>query len=194
VGVACCFAGPVDDGARVLAPLKRFGPPAVDLCVPKPFVEHQQTFDRAYRHGCWYYIKACDVAELTDGIVDITLEHAWQISSPITSIALWQMGGAVARVDEAETAFGGRRAAFTFNINGNSVTADGFDQQRAWARALWQALAPWHTSVYVNFLMDDGPPRIADAYGDARLDRLKALKRTYDPENVFRGNQNILPG
>lgn len=193
VGVASCFAGPVEDGARVLGPLKAFGPPALDLCQPKPFVTHQQTFDQAYRHGCWYYIKACDIAELTDGVIDTAIEHAWRISSPITSVALWQMGGAVARVGEADTAFGGRRAAFTFNINGNSASAEGFDEEREWARALWEALAPWHTSVYVNFLMDDGQSRLAEAYGGSKLDRLKALKRTYDPENVFRGNQNIAP-
>jgi hypothetical protein len=193
VAVVCCFAGAIDDGERVLAPLKAVGPPALDMCIPKPFITHQQTFDRAYRHGCWYYIKACDVAELSDGVIETALEFAWRISSPITSAALWQMGGAVARVGDDETAFGGRRAAFTFNINGNSETAEGFDEQRDWARAFWTALSPWHTSVYVNFLMDDGRERIAEAYGGSTLDRLKALKRAYDPENVFRGNQNIGP-
>jgi hypothetical protein len=193
VGVASCFAGSIEDGARALAPLKAFGPPALDLCVPKRFVDHQQTFDQAYRHGCWYYIKACDVASLTDGIVDTAIDHAWRITSPITSVALWQMGGAVSRVGENETPFGGRGAAFTFNINGNSETADGFDEQRAWARGLWQALGPWHTSVYVNFLMDDGDQRIAEAYGESKLDRLRAVKQKWDPANVFRGNQNIRP-
>lgn len=193
IGVVCCYAGPVEQGERTLAPLKAFGPPALDLCRPKPFVDHQQAFDRAYRHGCWYYIKACDVAELNDGVIDIVIDFAWRISSPITSVALWQMGGAVARVDEDATAFGSRSAAYTFNINGNSETADGFDEQRDWARAFWAALAPWHTSVYVNFLMDDGAERLGQAYGAARLARLRALKRRYDPHNVFRGNQNITP-
>ena len=193
VGVACCYAGSIQDGDRVLAPLKAFGPPALDMCVPKSFINHQQTFDRSFRHGCWYYIKACDVAELSDGVIDTSIEHASRISSAITSVALWQMGGAVARVGEDDTPFGGRVAGYTFNINGNSETSDGFDEQREWARAFWKALMPWHTSVYVNFLMDDSQHRIAQAYGGSKLDRLKAVKRTYDPENVFRGNQNIRP-
>jgi FAD/FMN-containing dehydrogenase len=193
VGVVCCYAGSIEEGERTLAPLKAFGPPTLDMCVPKLFVDHQQAFDRSYRHGCWYYIKACDVAELSDSVVDTAIDFAWRISSSITSVALWQMGGAVARVDEDGAAFGGRGAAYTFNINGNSETADGFDEQREWARAFWTALAPWHTSVYVNFLMDDGDDRIRQAYGANRLARLKALKRVYDPNNVFRGNQNISP-
>ena len=116
-----------------------------------------------------------------------------RIVSPITSVALWQMGGAVARVDEAATAFNGRGAAFTFNINGNSTSAEGFEAEREWARAYWSALEPHHTSVYVNFLMDEGEQRIRQAYGDAKYERLKALKRTYDPTNLFRLNQNIPP-
>jgi FAD/FMN-containing dehydrogenase len=193
VGVVCCYAGSIEEGERALAPLKAFGPPTLDLCTPKPFVDHQQAFDRSYRHGCWYYVKACDVAELSDGVIDTAIEFASRISSPITSVAFWQMGGAVARVDEANTAFGGRGAAYTVNINGNSETADDFDEQREWARAFWAALSPWHSSVYVNFLMDDGDDRIRQAYGSARLARLTSLKRRYDPHNVFRGNQNISP-
>ena len=91
------------------------------------------------------------------------------------------------------TAFNGRQAGFTFNINGNSETADGFDAERDWARAYWSALAPYHTSTYVNFLMDEGPERIRQAYGAAKYSQLTTLKRTYDPENIFRLNQNIPP-
>jgi hypothetical protein len=130
---------------------------------------------------------------LTDDVIDVVVEHGSRITSPITSIALWQMGGAVARVGEDETAFNGRDAGFTFNINGNSETADGFDEQRQWARDYWTALSPYHTSVYVNFLMEEGEERVRQAYGPAKYDRLKALKRAYDPSNFFRLNQNITP-
>jgi hypothetical protein len=103
------------------------------------------------------------------------------------------MGGAVARVGEDDTAFNGRNAGFTFNANGNSVTADGFDAERRWARDYWSALAPFHTSVYVNFLMEEGEDRVRQAYGSDKYDRLKALKRRYDPSNFFKLNQNIKP-
>jgi hypothetical protein len=193
VAVAACYAGPVEDGERVLAPLKRFGNPVLDLCMPKPFLAHQAMFDPSFRRGWWYYVRSCDVAELTDDVIDIVVEHGLRITSPLTSIALWQMGGAVARVGENETAFNGRNAGFTFNINGNSETADGFDGERQWARDYWSALEPYHTSVYVNFLMEEGEERVRQAYGEEKYDRLKALKRTYDPTNFFRLNQNITP-
>lgn len=193
IAVAACYAGPVEDGERVLAPLKRFGNPVLDLSMPKPFLAHQAMFDPSFRRGWWYYVRSCDVGELTDDVIDVVAEHGRRITSPISSIALWQMGGAVARVGEHETAFNGRDAAFTFNINGNSETADGFEAERQWARDYWSALAPYHTSVYVNFLMEEGEERVRQAYGAEKYDRLKALKRTYDPTNFFRLNQNITP-
>jgi hypothetical protein len=194
MAVVACYAGPIEDGERVVRPLKDFGSPVLDLCQPKPYLAHQQTFDPSFRHGWWYYVRSCDVAELTDDVIDIVVEHGARIMSPVSSIALWQMGGAVARVGESETAFNGRDAGFTFNINGNSQTADGFEGERRWARDYWSALAPHHTSVYVNFLMEEGEERVRQAYGADKYDRLKALKRTYDPTNFFRLNQNIKPG
>jgi FAD/FMN-containing dehydrogenase len=193
VAVVCCYAGPVDDGERVVRPLRAFGSPVLDLCEPKPYVAHQATFDASFPHGWWYYFRACDVAELTDDVIDVMVEHGRRIVSPITSVAFFQIGGAVARVGESETAFNGRDAAFTFNINGNSVTAEGFEAEREWAHAFWSALQPYHTSVYVNFLMEEGRERIRQAYGLRKYERLKALKRTYDPTNLFRLNQNIPP-
>jgi FAD/FMN-containing dehydrogenase len=193
IAVAACHVGPIDAAERVLRPLKSFGRPLLDLCQPKPYLVHQAMFDPGFPHGWWYYVRACDVAALTDDVIDIVAEHGRRIVSPITSIGLWQMGGAVARVDEDETAFHGRGAGFTFNINGNAYSADGFDAEREWARDYWSALEPYHTSVYVNFLMDEGEQRVGQAYGTAKYDRLKALKRAYDPDNIFRLNQNIRP-
>jgi FAD/FMN-containing dehydrogenase len=194
VAVVACYAGDVGKGEQVLRPMRGFGSPVLDLFAAKPFLAHQKMFDPSFRHGCWYYVRSCDVAELSDDVIDVVVEHGRRISSPLSSIALWQMGGAVARVGEDESAFNGRTAGFTFNINGNTATADGFDEQRQWARDYWSALAPFHTSVYVNFLMEEGEARVREAYGDAKYERLRALKRKYDPTNVFRLNQNIRPG
>jgi len=193
MAVVACYSGPVEDGERVVRPLKEFGSPVLDFCEPKPYLVHQQMFDPSFRHGWSYYVRSCDVADLDDDVIDIVVEHGKRIISPISSIALWQMGGAVARVDEGATAFNGRHAGFTFNINGNSQTADGFDAERRWARDYWSALAPHHTSVYVNFLMEEGEERVRQAYGGGKYDRLKTLKRKYDPTNFFRLNQNIKP-
>jgi FAD/FMN-containing dehydrogenase len=193
LAIVACYAGSIEEGERVMQPLKTFGPPVLDLCMPKPYILHQQMLDRSYPRGYWYYVRACDVAALNDDILEIMTEHGRRIVSPITTIALWQMGGAVARVGKNETAFHGRDAGFAFNINGNSVSADGFEAERQWARDYWAALEPYHTSVYVNFLMEEGEERIRQAYGAEKYDRLKTLKRKYDPTNFFRLNQNIRP-
>ena len=193
VMVICCYAGSVEEGEKVVAPLKAFGSPVLDACVPKPFLEHQAMFDPSFRPGRWYYFRSCDVAELTDEIIDITVDHSMRIRSPITAYPIWQMGGAVSRVGEDATAFQGRAVGHTFNISGMTEGRDGFEEERAWARGLWDALAPWHQSVYVNFLMDEGQERVREAYGPAKYDRLQALKRRYDPDNFFRLNQNIPP-
>jgi FAD binding domain/Berberine and berberine like len=193
VAIVACYAGPVEDGERILAPLKKFGSPVLDLCRPKPFLEHQKMFDPSFPHGWHYYVRSCDVSALTDEVIDIAVEHGTQITSPVTGIALWQMGGAVRRIRDSDTAFNGRQAGFTFNINGNSKTAEGFDAERSWARNYWSALAPHHTSVYINFLMEEGEDRVRQAYGDAKYDQLKALKRKYDSTNFFTLNQNIKP-
>ena len=76
VAVICCYAGSVEDGKKVIAPLKDFGSPLLDLCEPKPYLEHQAMFDPSFPHGQWYYMRSCDVAELTDEVIDITVEHS----------------------------------------------------------------------------------------------------------------------
>ncbi|MDQ2699019.1 MAG: FAD-dependent oxidoreductase, partial [Actinomycetota bacterium] len=174
VTVVCCYAGPIDEGEKVVRPLKEFGSPVLDLCVPKPFVDHQAMFDPSFPHGRWYYFRACNVAGLTDEVIDITVEHSMRIRSPLTSFPIWQVGGAVARVDEDDTAFSGRGVAHTFNINAATATADGFDEEREWVREFWTALKPHHTSVYMNFLMEEGEERVRQAYGAQKYDRLRA--------------------
>jgi hypothetical protein len=194
VGVVCCYAGPVEDGQKIVRPLKEFGSPVLDLCVPKPFLAHQAMFDPSFPHGWWYYMRSCDLADLTDEVIDITVEHTLRIDSPLTAFPIWQRGGAAARVGEDETAFGGRGAGYTFNITAATETAEGFEKEREWVRNFWSALKPHHTGAYVNFLMEEGEERIRQAYGAKKYGRLEELKRRYDPDNLFRLNQNIRPG
>jgi FAD/FMN-containing dehydrogenase len=193
IAVVCCYAGAVEEGESVVRPLRAFGSPVLDRCEPKPYVAHQAMFDPSFPHGWSYYFRACDIAALSDDIVDVMVEHGKRIVSPITTVAFFQLGGAITRVGDSDTAFNGRDAAFTININGNSETAEGFEQEREWARAFSRALEPYRTGVYVNFLMEEGRERIRQAYGAEKYERLKALKRAYDPTNLFRLNQNISP-
>ena len=159
VAVVACYVGPVDEAQRVLRPLKAHGRPVLDLCTPKPYVDHQAMFDASFPHGWWYYMRSCDVPELTDAIIDLTVAHAARITSPRTAFPIWQLGGARARVADDATAFTGRSAGFTFNITGATETADGFDAEREWVRQFWTDLEPHGTGAYVNFLMDEGPER-----------------------------------
>jgi FAD/FMN-containing dehydrogenase len=191
--VVVCWIGDAHEGQEVLRPLRTFGDPVLDVCQPTPYLEHQSMFDASFPHGWWYYMKACDVTELSDDVIDITVEHAQRIRSTRTAFPIWQLGGAMARVDEDATAFHGRNAGFTFVISGITEGEEGFDQERQWVRDFWTALEPHHTSVYVNFLMDEGQERIRQAYGPTKYDRLQRLKTRCDPENLFRLNQNIPP-
>lgn len=191
--VGACYAGDVDEGQRVLRPLKEFGSPVLDACIPKPFRAHQAFLDPGLPWGWWYYFRSCDVAKLTDEVIDITVEHALNIESPKTSFPIFQLGGAIKRYGDEDTAFNGRSSGHTFNCAGMTETKDGFDREVEWARGLWTALEPHQTSVYVNFMLDEGEERVREAYGSAKYDRLKALKRRYDPDNFFHLNQNITP-
>jgi FAD/FMN-containing dehydrogenase len=187
-----CWVGDVEAGEAFIRPLREFGPPVADACAVKPFLAHQCMLDPSFVPGRWYYFKACDVAELSDDLIDITVERSLQIDSPMTSFPIWQMGGAVARVGDEETAFNGRGAGFTYNIGACTPTEDGFDREREWVRDFWSAIERWHEGVYVNFLGDE-PDRVGQAYGADKLARLRKLKRDWDPDNFFRINQNIAP-
>jgi hypothetical protein len=193
VMVICCWVGDLEEGEKFIRPLRMFGSPAADLCLPQPYLTHQAMFDPGFLPGRWYYYKSCDVAELSDEIIDITVERSLQIESPLTSFPIWQMGGAVGRVGDEDTAFNGRSAGFTYNIGACTETSVGFDKEREWVRDFWSALEPWHKGVYVNFLGDEGPQRVRQSYGPEKYDRLQAVKRKYDPDNFFRINQNVSP-
>jgi hypothetical protein len=193
IGVVACWAGPIDRGEEVVAPMRSFGPPLLDLCRPRPYLEQQSLLDPGFPPGLWVYLRACNVSQLSDEVLDITLDFAGRIESARSSMTIWQLGGAVSRVAESETAFAGRSSGHVFNITGATDSAHGFDAERSWARALGSALAPHSEGAYVNFLMEEGANRVREVYGAERFDRLTALKRTYDPDNFFRLNQNIRP-
>jgi FAD/FMN-containing dehydrogenase len=193
IGVACCWAGPLDRGASVLEPMRQFGSPLVDLVAPRPFVEHQAMFDPSFPPGIWVHSKATDLKALSDAVLDIMLDHFARMTSPRSGIIAWQLGGAVARVGELDTPFGSRSSGYLVDIVGVTDSAEGFERERDWARDCWIALAPHHAGVYVNWLMQEGEQRVREAYGEPRYARLQGLKRRYDPENVFHLNQNIRP-
>jgi FAD/FMN-containing dehydrogenase len=191
MAVAGCHSGDPDEAERTIEPLRDLGP-AVDLVEPISYPELQSMLDEDVPYGIRCYLKAGYLPALTDSVIDVIADHTRPMSSPASTFDFHHMGGAVARVDDTATAFGDRRSAFCFNVVGLWNDPDQDDTHIAWAREFASALEPFGTGgVYVNFTSE--VDRAHAAYSDAKFERLRALKRTYDPTNLFRLNQNIQP-
>jgi len=195
VGVFSVYHGPADEGERVLAPLRAFGSPLLDDVGPKPYTVVQQAFDEGFPAGHRNYWKSNYLSAVGDECIDVLVEHADKAPSPMCVVAIEHMiGGAVARVGADDTAFGSREAEYNLLILGISDDPAIDDANKAWAREMWQAVRPFSTGgVYVNYMDRDESERIADAYGSTHYARLVELKKRYDPDNLFRLNQNIAP-
>jgi FAD/FMN-containing dehydrogenase len=195
VGVFCVFNGPVDEGERVLAPLRAFGSPLLDDIGPKPYTVVQQAFDEGFPAGNRNYWKSSYLSTIGAECTDILVEQTNKAPSPMCVVALEHMiGGAVARVGADDTAFGRREAEYNLLILGISDDPGVDDANKEWARGFWKAIQPFSTGgVYVNYMDHDEPERIAEAYGSKHYARLVQLKKRYDPDNLFRLNQNIAP-
>jgi len=186
--------GLVEEGERVVSPLRQFGEPLVDLIRPTPYVSHQAFFDATAPHGLRYYWKSEYVPSLSDALIDMLAERAWSVPTPESYAIIFHLGGAVARHDPQSSAFEDRRAAHAVNID--AVWSEPAREPAciAWTRELWEAVRPYSTGrVYVNFLGEEGQDRVRAAYGETKYERLRVLKRRYDPTNFFRLNQNIQP-
>jgi FAD/FMN-containing dehydrogenase len=195
VMVGACYAGSPDEGAEVVRPLKQFGRPIVDLLEPKPYTALQSMFDPLVPHGWHRYWKSVELPPLTDGAIDTLVEHASAFTSPRSYCIVFQLGGALARVGEGDTAFSQRDAAHNVNINAVWTEEDpNAERHIAWARDFFDAIQP-HAGgrVYVNFLGEEGADRVRQAYGAEQYERLVSLKGRYDPTNFFSLNQNVEP-
>ncbi len=194
VVIGACYAGPVEEGERAVAPLRRFGDPLVDLIRPTPYVSHQGLFDPTAPHGLGYYWKSEYVPSLSDALIDTFAAHAWRVVTPESYTIIFHLGGAVGREDPEGSAFEDRRAAHAVNIDAVWSEPARAPACIAWTRDFWEAVRPYSTGrVYVNFLGEEGQDRVRRAYGEAKYERLQVLKRKYDPTNFFRLNQNIRP-
>lgn len=192
VGVLGCWSGDLDAGEAYWASMRSFGRPLLDLSGRRPYLDHQSMLDASYPHGVWVHMKACDVGDLDDDVLRVCADHASGIASPRSGVIAWQLGGAVADPPE-DTAVSSRGAGWILNISGITDGPEGFPAERDWVRRFWEAVLPHQTSVYVNFLMDADVDRVRAAYGAERFDRLQALKRAHDPDNVLHLNQNVPP-
>jgi hypothetical protein len=197
IAIGCCYAGAVREGEAAVRTLRRFGTPLVDLISPTPYVAHQWSIDDTVPHGWHYYWKATSLTGLSDDVIAVLADHAYEAASPRTYAAMFHMGGAVARVPRDATAYAGREVGHNLIIDGvwlpdESGTVGG--AETTWARRFLEALQPHRAGVYVNFLdSDDDTTRVREAYGDHTYQRLADVKARYDPDNAFHHNKNIPP-
>ena len=191
--LAVCYAGDRADGERALAPLRAFGHPLADFIAPMPYTALQSASDASYPDGQHNYWKSHFVDEINDDVIATIIDHAPRMTSPLSSFYFQHLGGAISRGRADEAAFGHRDAAFDFTILTVWQDPVETDTHVTWARELFGAMQSHATGVYVNNLGVEGSDRVKDAYAPDTYQRLVALKDVYDPQNVFRLNQNIAP-
>ena len=193
LALAVCYAGDVKEGERVAKPLRSFGKPIADIVGPMPFVVWQTILDPLLVPGMRNYWKSHNFKSVSDGLIDTLIAHARRIPDPQTEIAFAQLGEGVTKVPKESTAYPHRDAEFVMNVHGRWADPASDTTCIGWARELFQAAAPFATGgLYVNFMTQEDQGRIGAAYG-GNYDRLVALKKKYDPNNLFRLNQNIQP-
>jgi FAD/FMN-containing dehydrogenase len=191
--IAVCFLGDASEGEKALAPLRKLGQPIADVIGPHPFVGWQQAFDPLLTPGARNYWKSHDFTELNDGLFAKLVDFAGRLPTAECEIFIANIGGAMARVAADATAFAGRNANFVMNVHTRWREARDDARCIGWAREFFDATRPYASSTaYVNFLSEEDGERLSSTYG-SNYGRLREIKAKYDPENVFRVNQNIKP-
>lgn len=193
VAILVCWAGDIAEGERALAPLRALATPVADLVSPIPYpVLYQFTAHQSAPHAS--AIRSMLADELSDAAIDAALEAFTHPSTPMVALQLRALGGAMARIGGEATAFAHRDARYLVAMLAAWMDpAEDPAPHRAWVEALYEAIRPEGSGVYVNFLGNEGAARIKEAYPAATYARLAEIKRRYDPGNLFRFNQNILP-
>jgi FAD/FMN-containing dehydrogenase len=193
VGVVAAWFGDLARGSQVLAPLRGFGSPPVDVIQPMPYLALQGMIEGGLPNGRRNYWRSDNLGGLPDAAVDAIASQAAAVTSPLTQIIVIPLGGAVADVPEDATALGGRAAPWQVHCYGIWEGADDAPHV-AWVKATEQAIRPHVVNgVSLNFVSDAGNDRVRATFGEDKYRRLVALKDQYDPENVFRLNQNVPP-
>jgi FAD/FMN-containing dehydrogenase len=192
-GVVWCYTGAEAEADAVFAPVRAFGPPLLHGVHPMPFPALQCAFDALYPPGHQWYWRADFVNELSDGAIAEHERFAALLPSAQSTMHLYPIDGAAHRMQAADTPFAYRDASWAQVIVGVSPDAQDAPAITAWTKSYWDALHPHSAGgAYVNMMMDEGEERIRASYRD-NYPRLVQIKRQYDPDNLFRVNQNIRP-
>lgn len=193
VAFAVFYAGKVEDGMRAIEPLRKFGQPHGEHVGPVPYSAWQKAFDPLLTPGARNYWKSHNFSKLSDGALNSVIEYAGKLPDPQCEIFIGLLGGQASRVAPDATAYANRDTKFIMNVHGRWEDPKNDEKCISWAREFFKSSAPYATgSVYVNFMTQEEVDRVSAAYGP-NYSRLAKLKSKYDPENLFRLNQNVKP-
>ena len=192
VAMLVCHSG--HDAAADLAPIRALGDPVADLIEQRPYVEQQSILDGTEPNGWHYYWKTGYLPALTDGFLHAFRDGALKVPSVCSESVIFHVAGAANELADDDGAVGNRDVQYITGFAGAWTADTAAGQYVQWARDAWSAVRPFTTgSNYINFqLAEDGPDRTAQAYGPL-YERLRQIKRRYDPQNLFRVNRNIAP-
>jgi FAD/FMN-containing dehydrogenase len=191
---AMCYAGDLTEGERVTKELRSLGSPIADVVGPHRLVDWQSAFDPLLTTGARNYWKSHDFEALADGALDVITQAMRTLPSAECEVFIAHVGGAMSRVPPDATAFPQRTAHFVMNVHTRWRESKNDNACIQWARDLFKATEPFATgSAYVNFMPEDETDRVEKIYG-TNYRRLAEIKGRYDPQNMFRMNQNIRPG
>lgn len=187
------WLGDIKDAEKHLAPLRSFGTPIADMVAEMPYTQLQSALDAAAPTGIRRYWKSGYFTELRDELLDVIIRNVSTRPSPLSPFLFFHIRGAAARMDPATNAFGHREDHWDSDIISQWLDPADDEKNISWTRKFWNEIRPFTKGVYVNHLAgDDDDARVKDAYGQ-NYDRLKAIKKKYDPDNFFRMNNNIKP-
>lgn len=191
--ITWCYTGPLEQAEEVFKTLRAFGTPLMDFTGPIPWPVLQSLFDAIYPRGLQWYWRTDFVKELSDQSIDQHVKYGMQLPTGHSTMHLYPINGAAGRVGKQDTAWSYRDANFIEVIVGVDPDPANNSAMIQWAQAYWEALHPYSAGgAYINMMMDEGEERVKAAYRDNYV-RLAAVKAKYDPDNLFRVNQNIRP-
>jgi FAD/FMN-containing dehydrogenase len=193
VVLAMCYCGDLEQGERATAKLRAIGKPIADVVSPHAFTAWQQAFDPLLTPGARNYWKSHDFTELSDAAIMALIGAIRELPGPECEIFVGHVGGAAGRVAADATAFPQRNSHFVMNVHARWREPESDGACIAWARKVFEATKPYSAgTAYINFMPEDEGDRIEAAYG-GNYRRLAEVKRRYDPDNLFRMNQNVRP-
>jgi len=193
VAVFVCHSGRIEDGEKLIAPLRAVSKPVADIVVRRPYTQMQSLLDATQPKGRRYYWKSHYLPGIDAKAIDVVIDQATRIPSPNSAILFFHIQGALGERPADHSPAGNRDAAFVLNVASGWDAAEGDDVNMRWTRECFEATRGFSTGgTYVNFLTEeDGADRVLAAYGRATLDRLAAIKKKYDPGNLFQHTKSI---